>query len=81
MCEYEKSLEEVHADAISRLRTDNEAELLECTQRLLYRRIDSVWLLIAFFNTLELWLEENQEVSEFLLLFIPLSLEIGRTLL
>ncbi|GAA5998419.1 hypothetical protein JCM5350_005944 [Sporobolomyces pararoseus] len=41
----------------------NEAELLECTQRLLYRRIDSVWLLIAFFNTLEHWLGENQEVN------------------
>ncbi|GAA5881893.1 hypothetical protein JCM16303_003452 [Sporobolomyces ruberrimus] len=42
---------------------DDEACLVKVTQNLLYRRLDSTWLLVAFFNNLEPWLEENSDVN------------------
>ncbi|GAA5907585.1 uncharacterized protein JCM6883_001825 [Sporobolomyces salmoneus] len=41
----------------------DEEQLVACTEKLLHRRVDSTWLLIAFFNTLNHWLEENPEVN------------------
>ena len=42
--------------------TDELHSLKKVLDSLLYRRIDSAWLLVAFFNTLETWLDENPEV-------------------
>jgi hypothetical protein len=42
---------------------DDEEQLRESVEKILYRRIDSTWLLLAFFNTLEHWLEDNQDVT------------------
>ncbi|GAA5837856.1 hypothetical protein JCM5353_006446 [Sporobolomyces roseus] len=37
--------------------------LKKVLESLLYRRIDSAWLLVAFFNTLESWLDDHTEVN------------------
>ncbi|GAA6013513.1 hypothetical protein JCM11491_006106 [Sporobolomyces phaffii] len=53
-------------------------QLSACAQSLLYRRIDSAWLLVAFFNTLPLWLEEHPEVN--LVIIDSLSAHLRPTL-
>lgn len=69
-CVFSLSVQLRHLEAMQRdelircSSTDEEQQFVECTERLLHRRIDSTWLLIAFFHTLEDWLRDNAEVRE-----------------
>jgi len=53
---------------------DHDSDAQAVLEGVRYRRIDSAWLLVAFFRTLEGWLEERPKVSPLRLLLLLFSM-------